>query len=253
MYDAAKRRTSLTTSGRTLTFEHDAAGQEVTRRLGGHVTVASQFDTMGRLTTQQVTGAGRSIQRREYSYRADGHLTGLTDQLTGPRLFDLDTAGRVTAVHAANWTEQYAYDAAGNQTEASWPRSHAAREATGSRSYVGTRISTAGSVRYEHDKQGRVVLRQRTRLSRKPDTWRYVWDTEDRLIQVTTPGGSVWSYLYDALGRRIAKQRLSADGRTVVEEIAFTWDFTTLCEQTTTSEDLPTRWHSLGTTKVFDR
>ncbi|MCX4652055.1 DUF6531 domain-containing protein [Streptomyces microflavus] len=239
MYDAAKRRTSLTTSGRTLTFEHDAAGQEVTRRLGGHVTVASQFDTMGRLTTQQVTGAGRSIQRREYSYRADGHLTGLTDQLTGPRLFDLDTAGRVTAVHAANWTEQYAYDAAGNQTEASWPRSHAAREATGSRSYVGTRISTAGSVRYEHDEQGRVVLRQRTRLSRKPDTWRYVWDTEDRLIQVTTPDGSVWSYLYDALGRRIAKQRLSADDRTVVEEIAFTWDFITLCEQTTTSEDLP--------------
>ncbi|MEU0397894.1 hypothetical protein ABZ208_35100 [Streptomyces sp. NPDC006208] len=81
------------------------------------------FDAMGRLTDQEVTAnSGRRLQHRAYTYRADGGLIGITDALSGARRFDLDAAGRVTAVHARGWTEQqYAYDDAGNQTEASWP------------------------------------------------------------------------------------------------------------------------------------
>lgn len=56
-------------------------------------------------------------------------------------------------------------------------------------------------MRFEHDGLGRVTLRQKTRLSRKPDTWHYTWDTENRLTSVTTP-----------------------DGESVVEEVRFTWD-----------------------------
>ncbi|MEU9181998.1 hypothetical protein AB0C90_35230 [Streptomyces sp. NPDC048550] len=62
--------------------------------------------------------------------------------------------------------------------------------ATGPRTYAGTRLTRASSVRYEHDAYGRVVLRQKQRLSRKPDTWRYEWDVEDRLVAVTTPDGT---------------------------------------------------------------
>ncbi|MFP3988913.1 DUF6531 domain-containing protein [Streptomyces sp. E11-3] len=238
-YDAAGRRESLTTSGRTLTFEHNAAGQETTRHIGDTVTLASQYDPLGRLTTQQVTGAGRSIQRRDYTYRADGNLTALDDQLAGAKTFDLDAAGRVTAVHAAGWSERYAYDEAGNQTEASWPTTHPGQEAVGTRDYTGTTITRAGNIRYEHDGLGRITLRQKTRLSRKPDTWRYEWDAEDRMRSVTTPDGTVWRYAYDALGRRISKQRLANDGTTVLEQVTFTWDGTTLCEETTESESLP--------------
>ncbi|RST11818.1 type IV secretion protein Rhs [Streptomyces sp. WAC05374] len=238
-YDAAGRRTGLTTAGRSLTFEHDAAGRELTRHIGDAVTFTHDFDAMGRLTGQQVIRLGRTVQSRAYSYRADGNLIGVHDQLSGTRTFDVNVTGRVTAVHAEGWTERYAYDEAGNQTEASWPATHPGQEATGARTYTGTRITRAGSVRYEHDTQGRVVLRQKTRLSRKPDTWRYAWDTEDRLVSVTTPDGTVWCYLYDALGRRIAKQRLAADGVAVVEQVSFTWDGATLCEQTTSGGTLP--------------
>jgi RHS repeat-associated protein len=240
-YDAAGRRKSLTTSGRTISFEHDAAGQEIARHIGGDtVSFTNQYDLLGRLTSQHITGvAGRSIQRRDYTYRADGNLTGLTDQLSGARTFDLDPAGRVTAVHAAGWTERYAYDETGNQTQASWPATHPGQEAVGTRDYTGTTITRAGTIRYEHDALGRIILRQKTRRSRKPDTWRYEWDAEDRMRSVTTPDGTLWRYEYDALGRRTAKQRFDDDHETVLEQITFTWDGATLCEETTASDKLP--------------
>jgi RHS repeat-associated protein len=161
------------------------------------------------------------------------------DQLSGTRRFDLDAVGRVTAVHAADWSETYAYDAAGNQVQASWPESHAGHEATGAREYTGTLLTRAGKVRNVYDALGRITLRQRTRLSRKPDTWHYEWDVEDRLTSVVTPDGTRWNYTYDPLGRRTAKIRMADDGESVVERVDFTWDGTTLCEQTTTSAELP--------------
>ncbi|MFG3038762.1 putative T7SS-secreted protein [Streptomyces sp. NPDC048330] len=237
-YDEAGRRTELITSGRTLTFTHDVLGRETSRHVGEFATLDSSFDTMGRLTAQDVTGsAGTRLQHREYAYRADGGLVGIIDQLSGTRRFELDLVGRVTAVRANDWTERYAYDGVGNQTEASWPSTHPARSTTGPRTYQGTRITGAGSVRYEHDLQGRIVLRQKTRLSKKPDTWRYEWDAEDRMTSVTTPDGTVWRYGYDPLGRRISK-------RSAQEYVHFTWDGTTLCEQTT--DDITLTWDHAG-------
>ncbi|MEV7198275.1 DUF6531 domain-containing protein [Streptomyces sp. NPDC093510] len=238
-YDAAGNLAELDSSGRTIAFAYDPAGQETHRRIGADVAVSNAYDACGRLTLQSVTGSGgRPVRRRAYDYRADGNLVGLDDDLWGTRRFDVDPVGRVTAVRAEAWSERYAYDAVGNQTEASWPVSHAGAEATGTRTYEGTRITRAGSVRYEHDELGRIVLRQKIRLSRKPDTWRYTWDHEDRLTSVVTPDGTGWRYLYDPLGRRIAKQRLAADGMSVVEQVDFSWDGTTLCEQTTVASEL---------------
>ncbi|EPD55799.1 DUF6531 domain-containing protein [Streptomyces sp. HGB0020] len=232
-YDASGNRVVLATSGRLLSFTYDAAGRELSRRIGENVALEQGFDAMGRLTRQDMIGPGESpIQSRTYAYREDGYLVASTDQLNGTQWFDLDAAGRVTGVRAAGWTETYAYDAAGNQIQASWPAGMPGQDATGTRSYVGTRIRAAGSVRYEYDDAGRMALRQKTRLSRKPDTWRYFWDAEDRLTAVVTPDGTHWRYRYDPLGRRIAKQRLDEAGEAVVEQVNFAWDGTTLCEQT---------------------
>ncbi|MEV5613641.1 putative T7SS-secreted protein [Streptomyces sp. NPDC052225] len=239
-YDAAGRRTELVASGRPIDITYDASGRELTRRIGEFATFANTFDPLGRLAAQSVTDTdGHTLQHRAYTYRADGNLTALDDHLNGPRQFDLDAVGRVTAVRAADWTETYAYDAAGNQSSAAWPADHPGHEATGDRTYTGTRITRAGNVRYEHDALGRITLRQKTRLSRKPDTWRYEWDAEDRLTRTTTPDGTVWHYTYDPLGRRTAKLRMASDGTTVVERTTFTWDGTTLCEQTTHTAELP--------------
>ncbi|WP_086771017.1 putative T7SS-secreted protein [Streptomyces bobili] len=238
-YDVAGRLDVMAASGHHVDFTHDAADREVSRSYGDTMTLSSVRDEVGRVCAQYVTAGGQALNSRTYTYRADGHLTSVADELSGTRSFELDNAGRVTAVNAHGWTERYAYDLAGNQTEASWPSTHPDHEATGPRTYTGTTISRAGNSRFEHDRLGRVVLKQRTRLSHKPQTWRYAWDAESRLTSVVTPDGTLWKYRYDPLGRRIAKQRLSDDGETVLEETRFTWDGMVLCEQTTDSHGLP--------------
>ncbi|RCG20732.1 RHS repeat protein [Streptomyces diacarni] len=256
-YDAAGNRTSLTASGHTLDFTHDAAGRETERRIGADgLTLSQVWDPAGRLTAQSLTArspaAGPVVQHREYTYRPDGYLTEVDDLLSGRTTYDLNEIGRVTAVHARGWTERYAYDEAGNQTEATWPTTHAAPEAIGPRRYEGTRITSAGKVRYEHDDAGRITLRQKARLSKKPDTWHYTWDAEDRLTEATTPDGTVWRYAYDPLGRRVAKHRMAGEER--AETVTFTWDGPTLIEQTTTAPALPhpvtLTWNHAGFTPL---
>ncbi|MGW1875807.1 RHS repeat-associated core domain-containing protein [Streptomyces sp. NPDC001975] len=241
-YDTAGRSVRFATRGHTLEFVHDAADREITRQVDGALILTRAYDSLDRMVRQQSSGPGdRRITERSYVYRADGYLTGVQDARTGGQRFDLDAQGHVTAVHAAGWTERYAYDSAGNQTEAEWPASHPGHEATGSREYTGTRLTRAGGVHYEYDAQGRVVVRRKTRLSRKPDIWRYEWNADDLLTAVTTPDGTRWRYTYDPLGRRTAKLRLGADGETVLERTVFTWDGNTLCEQTTEHGDTGVR------------
>ncbi|MFD7507192.1 DUF6531 domain-containing protein [Streptomyces sp. NPDC059850] len=235
-YDVAGNRTTLTTGGRELTVAHDALGRETRRSWAGGLSLTQAWDPADRLIGQSCTAGTRSLLRRTYTWRPDGYLSGVEDTAAGPSHYTLDPVGRVTHVRAATWQESYAYDPAGNQTHATWPHQHPGADSTGERAYTGTRIRTAGTTRYEYDAAGRTTLRQKARLSRKPDTWRYAWDTEDRLTQVVTPDGTTWHYRYDPLGRRTAKQRLAADG-TVAEETRFTWHGATLIEQSTTSTD----------------
>ncbi|MFG2211800.1 putative T7SS-secreted protein [Streptomyces sp. NPDC048638] len=246
-YDSAGNRTALNAGSHTLTFGHDATGQELTRTIGDGLTLAHTWDPAGRLATQSLTRAAtdrtqsphtvsveaQDVLYRAYTFRPDGNLTAIDDSCSGRRTFSLDRAGRVTAVHAIGWTESYAYDEAGNQTHATWPDRHTDPSAQGDRTYAGTNITRAGRIRYDHDALGRVTLRQKARLSRKPDTWHYTWNAEDRLVSVVTPDGTTWHYLYDSSGRRIAKRRLGVDSSTVVEQTEFTWDGPTLTELTT--------------------
>ncbi|NJP91930.1 type IV secretion protein Rhs [Nonomuraea sp. FMUSA5-5] len=233
-YDARDLPLTLETGGRLLRFTHDAAGRETSRTFGPGTALLHDWDDDGRLHSQTLTRgpAGRMAQRRTYGYRRDGALTEIDDLLSGRRRFDLDPAGRVTAVHATGWTETYHYNTAGQITDATWPDPG---DTQGPRAYTGTMVRQAGRTRYEYDRQGRTVLRRRKGLSAEPRTWHYTWDAEDRLTAVTTPDGTRWRYLYDPLGRRIAKERADGAHRT-----DFTWDGLTLAEQST--DDRTTSW-----------
>ncbi|MGZ0199844.1 putative T7SS-secreted protein [Streptomyces sp. RM1] len=233
-YDAAGRAVRLAAGGHEIAYIRDVTGHELSRHFGETLTLTSSWDEAGRITRQEFTFGDRTVSRRSYTYDGNGHLAGMDDTLRGPRRFALDTVGRVTAVVADRWSETYAYDRAGSgTTTARWPDAHAGADAQGEREYEGTRVMGAGANRYVYDGAGRLVRRTRTRLSRKADTWHYTYDAEDRLTSVTTPDGTVWRYRYDPLGRRTAKERLSAGGDRVVERTEFVWDGPVLAEQST--------------------
>ncbi|WP_236796193.1 RHS repeat-associated core domain-containing protein [Amycolatopsis sp. GM8] len=234
-YDGAGRPVALETAGRTVTFGYDSSGREIERLLDTGTILAQAWDANSRLTEQTVSTVARTrqprlIQRRGYHYRADGLLDAVEDRIQGARRFELDEAGRVTAVTGSGWTEQYTYDASGQLAAARAPGDATEQ---GPREFDGTLVRRAGNVHYQHDAQGRVVLRQKRRLSAKPDTWHYTWDADDRLVAVVTPDGSRWAYRYDPLGRRIAKQRLTPDGTRVAEQVNFHWDAVVIAEQVT--------------------
>ncbi|MFE1315733.1 putative T7SS-secreted protein [Streptomyces sp. NPDC058755] len=253
-FDAAGQPRRLLADGRLITLEYDRAGREVSRRFADSLTVSRSFDTMGRLTNQAVHSPLGRVQARAYEYRADGSLTTVHDQLNGARRYELDQTGRTTRASGEGWTEAYSYDALGNQMSAAWPARPFGDDGCGERVYQGADLLRAGRIRYEHDAAGRVVLRQKTRLSRKPDTWRYSWDAEDRLTQVLTPDGTVWRYQYDALGRRVSKQRIADNGVDVLEQVDFSWDGVSLCEQTTnwgsSAGSVTLTWHLNGAEAV---
>uniref|UniRef100_UPI00140AD219 DUF6531 domain-containing protein n=1 Tax=Streptomyces sp. YIM 98790 TaxID=2689077 RepID=UPI00140AD219 len=236
-HDPAGRVASLTTDDHVLTFTRDATGQEIRRDISDTLALTQRWDPAGRLTHQALTSIGpasRTVTARSYTYRPDWALTGLTDHHSGTHTFSLDAGGRVISAVTPYGAEKYTYDPVGNQSTGHWPA--AAQDAVGDRSYTGTLLTRAGSVHYAHDPAGRVTLRRRTRLSRKPDTWRYIWNAQDQLIRTVTPDGTVWTYTYDPFGRRVSKQRHADDGE-AVEQTTFVWHDTTLVEQTTTAPD----------------
>lgn len=257
-YDAGHRPVTLGTSGRVLDFAYDAAGREISRRLGA-TTLTQAWGPSDRLLTQTLARAAapdaqsdpsepeaQLIQRRAYSYRDDGQLSGVDDLLHGRRAFQLDAVGRVTAVANSREAETYSYDRMGNVSHAFWSSERGAgdgsdaRASLGEADYAGSLLRRAGRTTYEYDGQGRVVRKSRKLLSGGSRVWTFNWDAEDRLTHATTPDGASWRYLYDPLGRRVAKLRLEEDGA-IAEETAFIWDGTVLIEQHRTQPEGSTR------------
>ncbi|WP_329135260.1 DUF6531 domain-containing protein [Streptomyces sp. NBC_01476] len=235
VYDAANSPVELRTAGTTLEFGYDGAGRETERRSGGRLFLRQEWDRADRLVAQTVYGAGAAAGRRGFGFGPDGYLAAIEEPAAGRRL-TTDAAGRIVAVDgtgggdgtAGGWSERYTYDPAGNLTSAS----AGGQEAPDSE-YTGMRPRRIGRDRYTYDAQGRTVRRSRALLSGGGKVWTYTWDAEDRLTGVTTPDGAVWRYRYNPLGRRIAKERLGADGA-VLDRTDFVWHGTQLLEQVRT-------------------
>jgi YD repeat-containing protein len=80
-YNAAGHRTLLTAGDHSLDFTHDAIGRETARRIDNALTLSQSWDVAGRLREQHLTAASTGVvQGRAYTYRSDGHLTGVHDR-----------------------------------------------------------------------------------------------------------------------------------------------------------------------------
>ncbi|MER8002751.1 DUF6531 domain-containing protein [Streptomyces sp. NPDC095613] len=233
----------------TFQFARDALGRE-TERLLGALSLHHTWDSVGRITHQHLDHQGTAILNRTVSYQADGTPVSISDNRDGQRTYALDPAGRITAVHAAGWSEQYAYNSAGDPTHSTLPSSAPGRDSSGERHYTGSRLTRAGRTTYTFDAQGRTVQRQTRTLSGKVLTWHFTWNAEDRLTRVITPARDIWEYHYDALGRRIAKQRTRPEGRSA-ESVTYCWDGGQIAEQYDGTTTLS--WDYLGLQPLAQR
>ncbi|GAB2906917.1 hypothetical protein GCM10022245_48190 [Streptomyces mayteni] len=238
---------SVTTAGHTIDSRYDPLGREVERRLGSPAVLTQRWDDNHQLAAQALLAADPDqLRERSYGYHPSGRLSVIDEPGVGPLHLGYNASGRVTEARAADWVEQYAYDSAGNIRHASWPPASEHDEAAqGEHAYAGSLPRRAGRTAYEYDAQGRLVRRTQRLLSGGSRTWLFSWDAEDRLTEVTTPDKARWRYLYDPLGRRVAKLRLDQEGA-VTERTDFAWDGTHLAEesrQTTGSDEIhSTTW-----------
>ncbi|MEQ0565524.1 RHS repeat-associated core domain-containing protein, partial [Amycolatopsis sp. NEAU-NG30] len=226
--DVHWRRTSdgvdhLEVAGTGLALRRDGAGRTVAVVAGANPLVQQEFDGAGRLAAQR-TPAGI----RRYHRRPDGSVAVREDP-EGAVRHEFDAAGRITAVLRPGSAEHYAYDVTGHLVSSSPGTGPEA----GPRRYTGGVLESAGAVHYVHDAQGRLVRRTVGDL-----TWTFGWDVHDHLTTVHTPDGTVWRYHYDALDRRIAKERLDAAGE-AAERVEFTWDGNALVEARHTAGGAP--------------
>ncbi|MFI7601911.1 RHS repeat-associated core domain-containing protein [Actinoplanes sp. NPDC049681] len=240
-FDAAGLPIALSMAGHRLTFTHDARGLRRTERLGESVTVTREFDAGDRLAAQRVTGVSGLEVRRTFGYRADGLLTTVTDSRDGATAFRLDDEGRVTHVDGPGRHESYRYDVAGEPVEASGE----------ARAYEGTELTRAGDVAYRYDRAGRLIRRQEPDGHGGLRIWTYRWNADGQLQGVVTPDGGRWRYRYDALGRRIAKQRLAGapagaplDGPAAAQ-VDVSWDGPTIVEESDSAGQVTTWQHDL--------
>lgn len=215
-YDGLDKLTSEQTPQGTVSYTYDAAGRRQTMTVAGQTAVNYTFDNANRLTniaqgTTTIQLGYDSANRRtaltlpngivvSYGYDNASELTGLTYTLNS------NTVGNLS----------YTYDMAGRRTGVggSYARTGlpSAQATTGYD--AANELTTWGTATPTYDANGNVL---------SDGTNSYVWNTRNQLASMDM---SAESFLYDPLGRRVAKTILGTttnylyDGANPVQELS---------------------------------
>jgi RHS repeat-associated protein len=124
-YDSAGRLRTMAdpASGATLTYSYNPMSQvsQVSYGVAGADVRALGYDSLHRLTSDTLTHGSTTLASISYGYNAGGYLTSKTTTgLAGASAstYGYDRAGRLTSWTSGTTTVSYAYDGAGNRTQA---------------------------------------------------------------------------------------------------------------------------------------
>ncbi|WP_258232727.1 RHS repeat-associated core domain-containing protein, partial [Pseudomonas brassicacearum] len=155
-----------------------------------------RYDEQGRLKAQTVWQTQQhQLFWRDYSYSANGNLAALSDN-RNRRSYQYDAQDRLVRIDHAHsqGPERFAHDPAGNLLLQDRP---------GPTTLKANRLLMEGNRHYDYDAYGNLIRERRGKAQCLVTHYRY--DSQHRLIGVTTPDGNETSYRYDAFGRRIEK------------------------------------------------
>lgn len=175
-HDALGQPVELRTGGHLLAFARDPLGREVGRDIDTDLTVTSTWDGLHRLVGRSVAGSRAAAGiRTEVSYAASGEVASIVDSRWGATQYQTDAAGRVVSARMRGAeVERYRYDPAGNIVQGTWPLDAQSPDlvdsaaAVGDRDYRGTLVTRAGRDRFDYDAEGRLVVRRRHTLPACP-------------------------------------------------------------------------------------
>ncbi|WP_188258688.1 RHS repeat domain-containing protein, partial [Pseudomonas sp. PSB18] len=187
--------TAIDLNGARLT-EHLVRGGREYQRQQGLLLSQYEHDEQGRLKAHSVLQNQQTLFWRDYAYSPKGNLAAISDSRRGRREYQYDPLDRLTRIEHSHTdpAEHFAHDPAGNLLMQDRP---------GPTHLKGNRLLMEGDRHYDYDAFGNLIRERRGKAQVLVTEYRY--DSQHRLIGVTTADGRETSYRYDAFGRRISK------------------------------------------------
>ncbi|WP_175916699.1 MULTISPECIES: RHS repeat-associated core domain-containing protein [unclassified Burkholderia] len=192
----------LVLDGRSVAnVERDDAHRETLRELGNGLKQATQYDEAGRLARQTLQGAGGKVAERRYQYDAASQLTQIADMRRGEIQYAYDPIGRLTRAQSSLGVETFAFDPASNIVDATERDVHGIGALGGrpAAPLLDNLLKEYAGTHYTYDKQGNLTARKRN-----GERTTFGWSSLGRLVTAENRHMEA-RYVYDALGRRIAK------------------------------------------------
>lgn len=163
------------------------------------------YDTLNRVT--QIQDAINGITA--FTYDPNGNLLTVTDAKNQVTTYTYDNMDRLaTRKDALNRTESYHYDLAGNLTQFTDRKNQVTNfQYDALNRQISASYADGTSVSFTYDAVGRMVKTSDSATG--AGTIDFAYDILDRMIQETTPQGTV-AYQYDVVGRRT---QMTANGQ----------------------------------------
>jgi RHS repeat-associated protein len=170
--------------------------------LPGGTVRTQDYDGLLRLKDFSVKDPGQSqVLNYQYSYDLTNNITNKVTE-AGSTSYSYDTLDHLTGATYTNQTtvqanEAYTYDPVANRltdsrTTATWVYN------------ANNQLVTADSLGYTYDDNGNTI--NQTDANNAANTRNYVYDTDNRLVEVRDAGNTlIAAYSYDPFGRRLSK------------------------------------------------
>lgn len=214
-YNDASLLTSITTpSAETFNFSYDSLSRR-TALAHGALATAYTYDAADRLTGVTHQGGAGPLQF-SYTYNRAGSRSGLTDS-NGAHVYAFDNLYRLTgADHPSGQTDEFfTYDAVGNRTSSHLSNTYSHN--------LGDQLTADAANDYVYDANGNLTKKT---VRGTGAVTKYTYDSENQLTRIDLPDGTVASYRYDGLGRRVEKKspgqtvQFVYDGQEILAEYA---------------------------------
>jgi RHS repeat-associated protein len=222
-------------------FSRDGADREIRRSLAGGAVLDCTYDTLGQLSSRELSVSPAGLEGPEWVGRRRGliwaqrlaHPAGSTllarvdDSLRGTTEFQNDALGQIRSrVTERGDEEVFSYDAAGAILERGVARRYA----------PGGRIERHGETVYTYDQANRLVEKSCVRADGATDSWRFEWNAQSLLAVAITPDGRRVRNTYDAFARRVEKLVSDRNDKPVVRT-RFVWDGDRIVHEIRTQAD----------------